>query len=277
MSNAEQVKQMPGDQDIHHDHEGCELVCARFPMKLHQILNDAEKMGFTSTIAWMDDGESFTIVDKDHLENEIMPRYFMSGKFKSFQRSLNLWGITCERSEGVLHPGIGPRRHHPLFVRGKLHLCKRMRRTRVKKPGIRSHKKSKGIDPASVHEQTGQSTQGTDSAPSPKENASRVNLSLPIFAGQVSVQSPYIQRIPHSTFQTHKSPYRWASSSLQSDVQTVTSRTIPIVAPLTERSTQSRTQVQEDVLLRYLLACRVRRMKENEAMHNKFHCNSLQL
>lgn len=124
-----------------------ESLCAQFPLKLHKILEDAEKLNFASAISWMDDGKAFVIIDKNRLENEIMPRYFMSGKWKSFQRSLNMWGFKCDRTHRVILPGPGYRRHHPLFLRGKIDLCYKMRRNQADKTPIKFPKKKKKTDP----------------------------------------------------------------------------------------------------------------------------------
>lgn len=273
ISNAENYKQKPGDKDIHHDHQGREFFSAPFPRKLHQILEDAENLGFTSTIGWMDDGESFLIVDKDRLENEIMPRYFLSGKFKSFQRSLNLWGFTCERTEGVLLPGIGSRRHHPLFLRGKIHLCKKMRRTRIKKPGTRS--RDKNNDRTSVHK-NGSATQATEKTACSKETMSNINASLPLFPSQLAVQSPYTEQALPCTFQVLPTLYRFGSSGMRPDLQSFAHQTLAIVAQIILPSSPCLSRIQEDMLLRYLVARRERKMRGNEATQTECQCNSLQ-
>ncbi len=109
----------------------------QFPIKLHRILNEAEVKGFSDFISWMPDGRSFKILDKIGLEEVVMPHYFSSCQFKSFQRSLNMWGFMADNKKSDTVTG-GGRRHHPLFVKGRPDLCKAMRRVRVKKPGTRS-------------------------------------------------------------------------------------------------------------------------------------------
>ncbi len=103
-----------------------------FPWKLHQVLDESRDSAFSDILAWMPDGKSFKIFDKQRLEKEVMPQHFSSSKFKSFQRSLNLWGFRIVQSgkdKGQCY--------HPLFVKGIPHLCSSMERTKVKVPGRR--------------------------------------------------------------------------------------------------------------------------------------------
>ena len=106
-----------------------------FPVKLHRILREADEMGLRHIISWRPDGKSFVIHDKAEVEKQIMPLYFSSAKFKSLQRSLNLWGF--QRDKGIAKLSSGSGRFHPMFVRGRLDLCVNMRRDRVKQPGTR--------------------------------------------------------------------------------------------------------------------------------------------
>eukprot|EP00429_Kryptoperidinium_foliaceum_P010944 CAMPEP_0176001400 /NCGR_PEP_ID=MMETSP0120_2-20121206/103_1 /TAXON_ID=160619 /ORGANISM="Kryptoperidinium foliaceum, Strain CCMP 1326" /LENGTH=342 /DNA_ID=CAMNT_0017333939 /DNA_START=592 /DNA_END=1620 /DNA_ORIENTATION=+ len=101
-----------------------------FPLKLHRMLEDSDKMGFDDAIAWMPDGKSFRVFDKTKLETAVMPQYFTSCKFKTFQRSLNLWGFRTASKQVSVERGS---RFHPLFVRGRPELCYQMSRIRIKK------------------------------------------------------------------------------------------------------------------------------------------------
>ena len=59
-----------------------------------------------------------------------MPNYFSSNKFKSFQRSLNLWGFQTETKE--------PRKgaiSQQYFVRYQPELCHMMRRVKIRATG----------------------------------------------------------------------------------------------------------------------------------------------
>lgn len=134
-SESEDSKQLTSDVSASSTRasSSCAEKKLQFPWKLHQVLDEAESAGFSSVIAWMSDGKSFKIFNKRRLESEVMPTRFSSSKFKSFQRSLNLWGFR------VIQSGNDKGQcYHPLFVRGKPNLCFKMDRTKVKVPGKRA-------------------------------------------------------------------------------------------------------------------------------------------
>ena len=92
-----------------------------FPVKLHFLLVDVEQRGECDIVSWLPQGHAFKVHDKVKFVNQIIPRYFHSTKFKSFQRSLNLWGFESIRSG----PDKGAT-FHRLFVRDQLKLCRLM-------------------------------------------------------------------------------------------------------------------------------------------------------
>eukprot|EP00533_Pseudo-nitzschia_delicatissima_P001099 CAMPEP_0116102226 /NCGR_PEP_ID=MMETSP0327-20121206/13233_1 /TAXON_ID=44447 /ORGANISM="Pseudo-nitzschia delicatissima, Strain B596" /LENGTH=519 /DNA_ID=CAMNT_0003594245 /DNA_START=439 /DNA_END=1998 /DNA_ORIENTATION=+ len=99
----------------------------QFPWKLHEMLHLAEKNGKTAIISWLPGGNGFKVHDKENFCSEIMPGYFASQKYKTFQRSLNLWGF-----ESVAK---GPDRgacYHQYFVKGHPELCHNMTRIKIK-------------------------------------------------------------------------------------------------------------------------------------------------
>jgi hypothetical protein len=97
-----------------------------FPLKLHFLLEDTEKRGFTSIVCW--EGErAFQVHNKELFAEIVMPIYFDSTNYKTFQRNLNLWGFRTISK--------GPRKgecSHALFVRGQPDLCRTMVRVRNK-------------------------------------------------------------------------------------------------------------------------------------------------
>ena len=99
----------------------------QFPWKLHQLLNDAENEGFQSIVCWSPQGHSFKVYKKETFAADIMPRYFQSSKYKSFQRNLSLWGF-----ETVLKGAEKGCCFHPCFVRFDISRCNSMKRVRVK-------------------------------------------------------------------------------------------------------------------------------------------------
>jgi hypothetical protein len=103
------------------------IINMQFPMKLHVLLQNAELKGVTSIISWLPDGRSFKVHNKDKFSKLIMPEYFTASKYKSFQRSLNLWGfetVSKGPEKGVCS--------HPFFVRGDPAKTQMMKRVKVK-------------------------------------------------------------------------------------------------------------------------------------------------
>lgn len=92
-----------------------------FPKRLYDMLENAERDGYSHIISWMPDGQSFKI-HADGSQNEqdekeivaILKRTFNQTRFKSFLRQLQLYGF--ERTYK------GPNRgqcKHQMFVRGR--------------------------------------------------------------------------------------------------------------------------------------------------------------
>jgi HSF-type DNA-binding len=97
-----------------------------FPLKLHALLEETEERGFSSIISWQD-GNAFQVHNKDLFAEMVMPIYFDSTNYKTFQRNLNLWGFRTI-SKGPCKGEVS----HALFIRGKPDLCRSMVRVRNK-------------------------------------------------------------------------------------------------------------------------------------------------
>ena len=52
-----------------------------FPVKLHQLLEDAEKHGFSHIVSWKSD-TSFMVYDSDAFVQKVAPNYFCISKYK---------------------------------------------------------------------------------------------------------------------------------------------------------------------------------------------------
>jgi hypothetical protein len=87
-------------------------------MRLHAMLEDAEKMGFQDVVAWQDGANSFKVMQSGPFSNTIMKNYFNQTKYKSFQRQLNMYGFRRIHS-GVKRGGYA----HQYFKRGTPELC----------------------------------------------------------------------------------------------------------------------------------------------------------
>ena len=60
-----------------------------FPVKVYEMLENAEKKRFSHIVSWNETGTGFMVHDKDHFTKEIVPHYFNLTKYKSFQRQVS--------------------------------------------------------------------------------------------------------------------------------------------------------------------------------------------
>jgi len=134
----------------------------RFPWKLHLLLERCEyehqqKMAAYAAegknpasipdmpISWLPDGKAFKVHDKERFVREVMPSFFGTQSFKTFQRNLNLWGFT--------RVSKGPQKDvcsHPLFLKGFPAVCQSMKRIVLKGTGRGNRAPLGGVDVSSV-------------------------------------------------------------------------------------------------------------------------------
>lgn len=134
----------------------------RFPWKLHLLLERCEyehqqKLAAcvaegTSPnsvpdmpISWLPCGKAFKVHDKERFVREVMPSFFGTQSFKTFQRNLNLWGFT--------RVSKGPQKDvcsHPLFLKGFPAVCQSMKRIVLKGTGRGNRAPLGGVDVSSV-------------------------------------------------------------------------------------------------------------------------------
>eukprot|EP00978_Attheya_sp_CCMP212_P014618 scaffold37345_cov53-Attheya_sp.AAC.2 len=65
-------------------------VPQQFPRRLFEMLQSESNSGEPSIISWSDSGNAFRIFDATLFATRILPKYFRTAKFSSFQRNLNL-------------------------------------------------------------------------------------------------------------------------------------------------------------------------------------------
>jgi hypothetical protein len=107
----------------HHQQEG------KFPVILHQALLELERVGDTSTAAFLPDGKSFAIINQSIFEKRILPIFFPKMKgFASFQRQLNLYDFKRIGGAGVDRGSYC----HELFHRDCPSKAREMNRTKHK-------------------------------------------------------------------------------------------------------------------------------------------------
>jgi hypothetical protein len=102
-----------------------------FPWKLHDILEDSEREGFTAIVSWTMQGRAFRVHNHADFERTVMTRYFNHGKYKSFQRQLNIYGFQRVSSGDAVGSYT-----HKLFIRGRPDQCRYMVRTKIKRNGF---------------------------------------------------------------------------------------------------------------------------------------------
>jgi hypothetical protein len=101
-----------------------------FPWKLHEMLDSVE---YDRIVSWLPDGVSFKVHNPATFVREVLPKFFLQTKYKSFQRQLNIWGF--ERIS--IGPNKGGYMRTELFIRGKAPLVnamKRRKKSHSKKP-----------------------------------------------------------------------------------------------------------------------------------------------
>jgi hypothetical protein len=102
--------------------QGC-----RFPLRLHQLLDSTEKADKGHIVSWLPGGKSFKVHDKAAFAKKVLPLFFGTSKYRSFQKNINLWGFhTVPKG-----PEKG-RCSHPRFQKGLPVLCHSMERVTVK-------------------------------------------------------------------------------------------------------------------------------------------------
>lgn len=118
-------------------------VPQQFPIRLYKMLQSESGNSSHGMILWSETGEAFRIADVATFSSLVLPMYFRTSKFSSFQRNLNLYGFSKARR--------GPNTDmyaHPAFLRGRPELLSQLKKsahstdkTRPSKPTIRAKKK----------------------------------------------------------------------------------------------------------------------------------------
>ncbi|KAG7369543.1 HSF-type DNA-binding protein [Nitzschia inconspicua] len=175
----------------------------QFPWKLHRLLEYCHGEGLEDVVSWDSAGKSFQIHSKARFETEIMPRFFDTNKFKSFQRSLNLWGFYvrnrgCNKSvstDGATVDGSeadcnsnnvntstqpnqeqGGECYHPHFVRGQPDLCHHMLRIKKKTTKTRTSRPKSHISDTAVNKTKNVVTPTTTSDLNSKEDIRKIPM-----------------------------------------------------------------------------------------------------
>lgn len=101
-------------------------VPQQFPRRLYNMLEAETQLSQStseSLISWSPSGKAFRIEDVTLFSTLILPKYFRTNKFSSFQRNLNLYGFSKVRR--------GPDTDmyaHPSFLRGQPDLLSELKK-----------------------------------------------------------------------------------------------------------------------------------------------------
>jgi len=128
MTASQESKMEENNESMEQQREGRRGI--QFPWKLHELLEQADKSGNDAIISWLPGGKAFKVHKKEEFCNQVMPAFFNSSKYKTFQRSLNLWGF-----ESVVRGPDKGACYHRFFLRGQPDLCKNMMRVKIKGGG----------------------------------------------------------------------------------------------------------------------------------------------
>lgn len=129
--------QHPGGTDKHDEYKALRArggVTAPFPLKLHRLLETAEKEQVSDIVSWLPHGRAFIVRKSKDFVSQVLPKIFKQSKLTSFQRQLNLYGFRRITRKG---PDCGGY-YHELFLRGRAFLCHKMIRTKIKGTGFKA-------------------------------------------------------------------------------------------------------------------------------------------
>jgi hypothetical protein len=112
----------PSDTNTNADHKISRETRLPFPVKVYEMLEDADVKDFAHIVSWNSPGNGFMVHKKDQFIHQIVPKYFNQTKYKSFQRQLSLYGfqrVTVGPNKGL--------RHHEKLRRGQYDLVCQMK------------------------------------------------------------------------------------------------------------------------------------------------------
>ena len=88
------------------------LLGPRFPCRLYEMLDFAERAGLGHVVSWLPHSRGFKIHDRDQFMSEVAPHFFKATKLRSIHRQLCLWGFrrrvaaTADRQSLKLVPAL---------------------------------------------------------------------------------------------------------------------------------------------------------------------------
>jgi len=119
-------------------------VPQQFPRRLYKMLQSESGNPSHNIIKWSESGGAFQIADISTFSSLVLPMYFKTSKFSSFQRNLNLYGFSKVRKG----PDTNMYRH-PAFLRGRPELLSQLKKSTQSADKVR-HCKSASLDKEEV-------------------------------------------------------------------------------------------------------------------------------
>jgi hypothetical protein len=120
----------PGETDDYSTSPVCNPPIRQlFPVKLHQLLSLPPEVVDPAIIGWAPHGRCFSVHKPGEFMRTLMKVFFNHNAITSFQRQLNLYGFKRITKAGSKDYGSY---YHELFLRGRLKLCYRIRRQKIK-------------------------------------------------------------------------------------------------------------------------------------------------
>lgn len=155
-------------------------VSIPFPLKLHDMLDQAMAEGYGDIVSWQPHGRCFVVYKAREFQDIVLPKYFKLNKMSSFQRQLNLYGfqrLTFGRDRGGYY--------HERFLRHKNFLARGIKRVQVKGTGVRARSNPeqepnfwamKWCDPAVVNTEKSNSSEREPSIPHQSQSTPQQEL-----------------------------------------------------------------------------------------------------
>lgn len=111
-------------------------VPQQFPIKLYGMLeaeSDPTRPEHERIISWSASGKAFHIEDTTLFSTSVLPKYFRTNKFSSFQRNLNLYGFSKVKRGADMDMYA-----HDSFIRGRPDLLAQLKKCKSKSSEVRN-------------------------------------------------------------------------------------------------------------------------------------------
>jgi hypothetical protein len=84
-----------------------------FPWKLHRLLEESERCGFTDIVSWQGN-RHFKMHDPKKFEQSIVKKFFNQTRYKSFQRQRKYYCVMCDVFSSLRNQDGSETKQNPL-------------------------------------------------------------------------------------------------------------------------------------------------------------------